>query len=385
MSEHAERPFADRPDTDLAAAIRCGSGASAMAEVYARHHGAVLAYARTCCRDAHTAEDLAAEAFARTLEAVRAGRGPTGPWRPYLLTVVRTTAMNWAQTARRAELTDDVEAGRQAPADESGEVFALRGLEDDLVVRCFRSLPARWQAVLWLTLVEEESATDVGGVLGLSPSGVWSLAERAREGLREAYLAEHAHGPNASDQCRRHSALMAAALRRRRPTGRSLNHHLAECPACRRAFRDLKDVNSRLRAVLPGTLMLWGAQRHVSSCATTAATPAAGVGGGGATSATGAAHPVVAAHAVTAAGASLAVASAVGLALYAVAPGSQVPGRSEGPVATRASGEPACAAAADGPMSWRQPPSRVPGPVSCPSPSASTEGSPHPHHRRPAP
>ncbi len=46
-------------------------------ELFRRHSGAVLRYARSCCRDAHTADDLTAEVFARTLQAVRGGKGPT--------------------------------------------------------------------------------------------------------------------------------------------------------------------------------------------------------------------------------------------------------------------------------------------------------------------
>ena len=38
---------------------------------------AVRRYARGCCRDAHTAEDLTGEVFARTLQAVRGGAGQT--------------------------------------------------------------------------------------------------------------------------------------------------------------------------------------------------------------------------------------------------------------------------------------------------------------------
>jgi hypothetical protein len=36
----------------------------------------VRRYARTCCRDAYTADDLTAEVFARMLQAVRGGSGP---------------------------------------------------------------------------------------------------------------------------------------------------------------------------------------------------------------------------------------------------------------------------------------------------------------------
>ncbi|WP_369208888.1 hypothetical protein [Streptomyces sp. PU-14G] len=47
------------------------------------------------------------EAFARTLQAVRSGGGPTEAWRPYLLTAVRRTAAAWSETARRTELAPD--------------------------------------------------------------------------------------------------------------------------------------------------------------------------------------------------------------------------------------------------------------------------------------
>ncbi|MFD5663262.1 sigma factor, partial [Streptomyces hirsutus] len=43
-------------------------------------------YAGTCCRDAHTADDLTAEFFARVLQAVRGGSGPDHSLRAYLLT-----------------------------------------------------------------------------------------------------------------------------------------------------------------------------------------------------------------------------------------------------------------------------------------------------------
>ncbi|WP_435059452.1 sigma-70 family RNA polymerase sigma factor [Streptomyces sp. bgisy060] len=321
MTEYAGPPIAERSDAELAELIRAGSAPGAMTELYARHRSAVLAYARTCCRDAHTAEDLAAEAFARTLEAVRSGGGPTGPWRPYLLTVVRRTAMAWTATARRAELTEDVERWQDAvPHAQGGEEFALRGEEDDLVVRCFRTLPERWQEVLWHTLVEEESAQRVGSMLGLSASGVWSLAERAREGLREAYLSEHAHGPKTSNECRRYSPLMAAAVRRsRRGAGRHLDRHLGECRSCRRAFRDLREINSRLRAVLPGAVLLWGAEQYLSSYGATAAAAAVVPVSGGAAASGGAGAPSVLSTAQLA-GASLAVTAALGTLAYLVVP-----------------------------------------------------------------
>ncbi|MFJ3929504.1 MULTISPECIES: sigma-70 family RNA polymerase sigma factor [unclassified Streptomyces] len=361
MTEHGSSRTAERSDAELAAGLRDGSDDAAMAELYARHRAAVLTYARTCCRDAHTAEDLAAEAFARTLEAVRSGGGPTGPWRPYLLTVVRRTAIAWCATARRSDLTDDVErCAAAAPTEEGGEEFALRGEEGDLVVRSFRSLPERWQAVLWQTLVEGESAQRVGTMLGLSASGVWSLAERAREGLREAYLTEHAHGPRASDECRRYGPLLATAVRRGgRRTGRHLDRHLTGCRACRRAFRDLRDLNSRLRVVLPAAVLLWGAEKYTAAYGTTASLAAGGAGGAvpvpGAdvASAAAAAKPVA-----TAAGVSVGAVAAIGALVYVALPAAPEIGPPAPPVVRQAVAPPA--------------------PTRAPSPSPSTSSDPAP-------
>uniref|UniRef100_UPI0019D217F8 RNA polymerase sigma factor n=1 Tax=Streptomyces prasinopilosus TaxID=67344 RepID=UPI0019D217F8 len=52
-----------RSDALLTSAVREDGDAGAIEELYRRHAPAVLAYARTCCRDPHTAEDLASEAF----------------------------------------------------------------------------------------------------------------------------------------------------------------------------------------------------------------------------------------------------------------------------------------------------------------------------------
>ncbi|MCP9206714.1 sigma-70 family RNA polymerase sigma factor [Streptomyces cucumeris] len=284
MSAKPDRiPLHDLPDTELTESVRTGEGdEAALTELYHRHRPAVRAFARTCCRDAHTADDLTSEAFARTIDAVRRGRGPDATWRPYLLSVVRRTAIDWAKSARRADLTHDIEewADHLAPAD-SGEQVALRREDDDLVIESFRSLSTRWQMVLWHTVVEREPATRVGARLGISASGVGSLAERAREALREAYLAEHAHSDRTTDECRSYSKLLAAAVRR---TGRLQNKHIerhvAGCEHCRRALGALTDLNSRLRAVLPGAILLWAGPGYLSagqSATADAASPALSV------------------------------------------------------------------------------------------------------------
>ncbi|MDX3101667.1 ricin-type beta-trefoil lectin domain protein [Nonomuraea angiospora] len=108
-------------------------------------------------------------------------------------------------------------------------------VSDDLVVRAFRSLPPRWQTVLWHTLIEEEESERGARILGITPGNVSVLAFRAREGLRKAYLAAHVGA--CSPECQSFADRMATAVRK--PSGRiprALRAHLDVCPSCARAF-----------------------------------------------------------------------------------------------------------------------------------------------------
>ncbi|GGS32662.1 hypothetical protein Snoj_01470 [Streptomyces nojiriensis] len=237
-----------------------------MDEVFARHHPSVLAYARTCCRDLSTAQDLAAEAFARTYRAIAWGAGPEYAWRPYLLTCVRRLAAAWARDAARTRLSDDFEEWAAQLSDgQDTEDAVFSAEEGSLVLRAYRSLPERWQAVLWHSVVEHEPAAETAARLGISAGGVGSLVARAREGLREAYLRAHLDQA-ASDECRHYGGQIAARLRRpgRRLT-RDLGRHLQGCDDCARAERDLRDVNGRLGVLLLGGILLWNPASFLSA------------------------------------------------------------------------------------------------------------------------
>ncbi|MFI8204880.1 sigma-70 family RNA polymerase sigma factor [Streptomyces sp. NPDC085937] len=365
-----DREQSGRTDALLTAAVRDGGDADAIEELYRRHADAVLAYARTCCRDPHTAEDLASEAFTRTVQAVRAGKGPVHAWRPYLLAVVRHTAARWADRARQVELTPEFgdwlqDTARQLsrdPAGEerSGESQAVRAEEGGLVAAAFRALPERWQAVLWHAVVEDEPAAKVAALLGLTPSGVASLTARAREGLREAYLAAHAEQGAASEECRRCSARLAAAVRRSRRPRRDvrLERHLEQCGRCRVAVRELTDIDRRLRSVLPAAVLLFGGPAYLEARATAATASGPAPGGG----ATGAKAGVLAAGAV-----------AVLLGGWALWPGGgEEPGGAAPTVSTAPSSAPAPRSSEALPV----PP--TPSATASPSPSAPASASSSP-------
>ncbi|MET8993483.1 sigma-70 family RNA polymerase sigma factor, partial [Nonomuraea wenchangensis] len=233
-------------DAALTRLVRAGDE-RAVSELYERHYPAVLAFARRLCQDPHTAEDLASESFARTLRTVRHGSGgPSDAWRPYLYAVARNTAIEWARSQQRIVLTEEFREDELTTSPPEPP--------DDLVTRAYRSLPPRWQTVLWHTLIEEEEPERVAQILGVTPGNVGVLAFRAREGLRKAYLAAHVAG--ASPRCLQYAEPLAAVVRKRSDRlPRGLRTHLSDCASCARAHAELRDLNATLRAVVPVALL----------------------------------------------------------------------------------------------------------------------------------
>ncbi|ANP51063.1 RNA polymerase sigma factor (sigma-70 family) [Streptomyces griseochromogenes] len=267
-------------DADLTELLSTPASDAAVEELHRRHRQAVFSYAYVCCRTVHSAEDLTSEVFARALRAVRSGSGPQHAWRPHLLTVVRRTAVAWADSGRRTDLSPELVRWLadlpQSPDTRSCDA-RMRLLEDSsLVLRAFRSLPERWQTVLWHTGVEGDQARSVGRLLGLDDGGVSLLASRAREGLREACLAELADNPR-TDECHRYSPILGAVVRR---TGRrgsdDFDRHLSGCWRCRSALTELAELEEGLRSVLSAAVLLWGSGAYLAARTTEAGVGAAG-------------------------------------------------------------------------------------------------------------
>ncbi|MFI5616242.1 sigma-70 family RNA polymerase sigma factor [Streptomyces sp. NPDC051567] len=292
-------------DADLIARMRGGDD-GAYEELFRRHAGAVRRYARTCCRDAHTADDLTAEVFARTLQAVRGGAGPDQSVRAYLLTTVRRVAAAWARTARREHLVEDfavfaeqAATGADAGAGMSGlsgddalelgaDVRAMHEAERSLAMQAFRSLPERWQAVLWHTTVEKSSPSAIAPLFGLSANATAVLASRAREGLKQAYLQAHVSSAlSAGGDCAQYADRLGAYARGglRTRAERGLRKHLEECAKCRLAAGELSDVNAGIPALLPVAVIGWFAAGYVAKAAGVVAGGAVAAGGAGAAAA----------------------------------------------------------------------------------------------------
>lgn len=297
----------DLPPSDSALVERTRRGdEQAYAELRRRHVASVRRYARSCCRDGHTAEDLTGEVFARTLQALRRGAGPDTAVRAYLLTTVRRVAASWGTAAGHERLVDDFAAfaGRMAQtggqetgvADPGPEVRALQEAERTPAVKAFRSLPERWQTVLWHTTVENEPPAEVAPHLGLTANATAALAHRAREGLRQAYLQVHVGvSLAAGGDCARFAERMGAHARGglRMRAARGLRQHLVGCVRCRSVALEVQDVNARLRTLLPVAVVGWFAPGYVLDAAGSGATAGTAAGVGAAAGGPGAAAGAV--------------------------------------------------------------------------------------------
>ncbi|MFE1944478.1 sigma-70 family RNA polymerase sigma factor [Streptomyces massasporeus] len=287
-------------DADLIDRMRAGDD-TAYEELYRRHAQAVRRYARTCCRDAHTAEDLTAEVFARMLQAVRGGAGPAHAVRAYLLTSVRRVAASWTRSARREQLVDDFAVfatqsarGSDVSDDDTlelgADVRAMHEAEQSMAMRAFRSLPERWQAVLWHTEIEDESPSEVATLFGLDANGTRVLASRAREGLKQAYLQAHVSATLTTDEeCARYADQLGTYARGRLRTRaeRGLRKHLEECAKCRLAALQIEEVAGGIPAVVPVAVIGWFGAAGYAKAAGLIAGGAGAAGAAGAAAAAG--------------------------------------------------------------------------------------------------
>jgi len=179
----------ERPDLELVSGVR-GGCEEAASELFRRHHPALLRYAMTLTNDMAVAEDLASEAFERTLERVRNGTVPQR-MRAYLNASVRNGSVNeFRRTSRLSSLgacdLDDGNIGLcAAPPD-----FTTRLADRDQLRRAFSALTPRHRLILWRTAVDGRDLAQVGAELGINANAAAALVHRARAALRHAYSPE---------------------------------------------------------------------------------------------------------------------------------------------------------------------------------------------------
>lgn len=241
-----ESPASTVSDEALVDRTRAGDK-RAFGELWRRHFrsGARVARQFTSTLDA---DDLVAEAYTRIYQRVLAGGGPKGAFRPYLYTTIRNLAATWGAASRDITV-DDMTAFEDPTTSDDPAAIAL---DRTLTVRAFRSLPERWQSVLWYTEVEGMDPHEVAPILGMSANGVAALSYRAREGLRKAWLQAHINDATASGECQWAISRIGDNARNglgARDTER-MSFHLATCARCAIISEEVDEVGSRLALVM---------------------------------------------------------------------------------------------------------------------------------------
>lgn len=258
-------------DANLIAMVRMGD-ARAQEILYARHYRAALATAHRHSNSVSEVEDLVAGGFEKVFAILRSGSGPDVFFRAYLCKAVSNLAFAYNAHEKRQSLTDEFEVFDQAH-EHADPVMSQ--FESGVVADAFRSLPERWQAVLWYLEVDDMKPADVAPLLGLAPNGVSALGVRAREGLRQAYLQSHIR--NGSEKaCEFASSHLGAYIRGKLSSrGKAkVERHLSECSDCTAALLQLDEVNSSMRGIVAPLFLGGITALGIPAAATSGAIPA---------------------------------------------------------------------------------------------------------------
>ncbi len=238
-------------DTELIESARSGD-TSAFAELWRRHYRSAARVARQFTSSID-ADDLVSEAYARIFQRVLAGGGPTGAFRPYLYTTIRNLASSWGAASHDVQVDVIEEFEDERIPDDPGSW----ALDRTLTAKAFRSLPDRWQTVLWYTEVEGMDPHEVAPLMGLTANGVAALSYRAREGLRTAWLQAHISNAGTSAECKWTMARLGDRARNGL-TSREKDRvelHLLDCTKCAVISEEVEEVGSHLALVMVPLLL----------------------------------------------------------------------------------------------------------------------------------
>jgi RNA polymerase sigma factor (sigma-70 family) len=266
-------------DAELIAAVRAGDDA-AFGALWSRHEVAARRLAHQIARPSE-ADDLVSESFYRVLRAIKGGGGPDAAFRPYLLSTMRRfnidTGRSYHQrivlTEEQSDLDVDHAASSAQIVEETGEGVAAWA--------AWQSLPASSRTLLWHLVIEEETPAQIAPLLGTTPNGVASRAVRAKERLRQAFLAQHLAAAD-QEACRSARAKFGAYVRNALSTRdrAAVDAHLRECERCRAALLEIEDTNSSLRGIVAPIVL--GGALVASKYLAASQIGAAGVAAGGA-------------------------------------------------------------------------------------------------------
>jgi RNA polymerase sigma-70 factor (ECF subfamily) len=188
MDAHATRLRSDllavlNGDRSGAVDARAETAAATFEGVYRDHYRHVYRYVLLALRHRDDVEDVVADTFDRAFEAWRSGHGPAGRTLPWLIVIARRIVVDrWRRGRLLRWLPFPADHARPEPSDPDDA--GARAEFWIWLAQLARALSDREREVVFLRYQRDLSDEDIGEILGLSASGVRTLASRALASLR---------------------------------------------------------------------------------------------------------------------------------------------------------------------------------------------------------
>lgn len=173
-----ERPNQPAFDPELAVP------AESFEAVYREHFRDVYRFVLLSLRRTDDAEDVVSDTFDRAFTAWRSGHGPAGRALPWLLVIARRIVVDrWRRERLIRWLPFTI--GRSTPEPADSAVDEARAEFWIWLEQLAKALPERHREVIFLRYQRDLSDEEIGEILGLSASGVRTLASRAIAAIRK--------------------------------------------------------------------------------------------------------------------------------------------------------------------------------------------------------
>lgn len=181
IRERVARPAsdADRHDALLVSLISLGDG-EAVGELYERYRLRALAIAYRVTNNAHSAEEIAQEAFVSIWRHAGTYRPELGPARPWICAIVQNAAIDALRQSKDAVKQRPLEEAWMSPS--TADVFsdAYSNVRRLQVWECMQALPAAQRSAIEWVYFGDRTFVEVSRTTGV-PIG--TLKSRVRLGV----------------------------------------------------------------------------------------------------------------------------------------------------------------------------------------------------------
>ncbi|MGW7422460.1 ricin-type beta-trefoil lectin domain protein [Streptomyces sp. NPDC054813] len=227
----------------------------ALQELRARHHPAVLGYARLCAAGDAAARRLTAQTFTTVARDIARGAEPVVPLRHHLLLLTARLAAAWSHDERSAALDPTLLLVLNSTGAAEPPAPPL--------LAAFQSLPSRTQGLLWYGVLDQEPPARTATHLGLTPEDVRYDTPPTLQSLAQACLRSRLAASD-DPRCPDFRRLIEESVRPENPRhSADLHAHMAHCPHCTAAFEDLTALRDSPRTALAEGLLPWGGTGYV--------------------------------------------------------------------------------------------------------------------------